>query len=133
MKSHRNNGQMGVAELKAPLGTKRRRHTSSNGAKIVTQPHSPKNHTQSGDADSPAIAPIPLNGIVQGDSIALLNAQPPGWIDLVFADPPFNIGYLYDGYDDTRKTEDYLKFSHDWMKAVHRALKPGGSFYLAIG
>jgi site-specific DNA-methyltransferase (adenine-specific) len=54
-------------------------------------------------------------------------------VDLVFADPPFNIGYLYHGYDDRLKTEDYLKFSEDWMAAVHRALKPSGSFYLAIG
>ncbi len=73
------------------------------------------------------------NQIVQGDSIALLNAGPADWVDLVFADPPFNIGYLYHGYNDQRKTEDYLQFSHDWMKAVHRALKPNGSFYLAIG
>ena len=74
-----------------------------------------------------------LNQIVQGDSIKVLNEGPEGWIDLVFADPPFNIGYLYHGYDDRRKAEDYLQFSHDWMAAVHRALKPNGSFYLAIG
>jgi site-specific DNA-methyltransferase (adenine-specific) len=74
-----------------------------------------------------------VNQIVQGDCISLLNEGPEGWIDLVFADPPFNIGYLYHGYDDSKKTEDYLQFSHDWMKAVHRALKPSGSFYLAIG
>jgi site-specific DNA-methyltransferase (adenine-specific) len=74
-----------------------------------------------------------LNQIVQGDSIKVLNEGPEGWIDLVFADPPFNIGYLYHGYDDRRKAEDYLQFSRDWMAAVHRALKPNGSFYLAIG
>ncbi|HZL36463.1 MAG TPA: site-specific DNA-methyltransferase [Tepidisphaeraceae bacterium] len=73
------------------------------------------------------------NQIIQGDSIKVLNDGPEGWIDLVFADPPFNIGYLYHGYDDRRKMEDYLKFSEDWMRAVHRALKPTGSFYLAIG
>ena len=73
------------------------------------------------------------NQIVQGDSIEVLNNGPEGWIDLVFADPPFNIGYLYHGYDDRRKAEDYLRFSKDWMSAVHRALKPTGSFYLAIG
>jgi site-specific DNA-methyltransferase (adenine-specific) len=73
------------------------------------------------------------NQIICGDSIKILNEGPEGWIDLVFADPPFNIGYLYHGYDDSRKAEDYLKFSTDWMKAVHRALKPNGSFYLAIG
>src|SRR4051812_47363691 len=73
------------------------------------------------------------NQIIQGDCIKTLNDGPEGWVDLCFADPPFNIGYLYHGYDDEKKAEDYVKFSHDWMKAVHRALKPTGSFYLAIG
>src|SRR3712207_327473 len=73
------------------------------------------------------------NQIIQGDSIKILNDGPQGWVDLVFADPPFNIGYLYHGYDDHRSDEEYLAFSKDWMSAVHRALKPNGSFYLAIG
>jgi site-specific DNA-methyltransferase (adenine-specific) len=76
---------------------------------------------------------IETNAILQGDCIDTLNKGPEGWVDLIFADPPFNIGYLYDGYDDEKKAEDYLQFSEDWMKAVHRALKPSGSFYLAIG
>lgn len=71
--------------------------------------------------------------IITADCIHFLNDGPTGWINLVFADPPFNIGYLYHGYDDERKQEDYLKFSEDWMRAVHRALRPDGSFYLAIG
>ena len=74
-----------------------------------------------------------VNQIIQGDSIAVLNDGPEGWVDLVFADPPFNIGYLYHGYNDERNDKDYLDFSRDWMKAVYRALKPTGSFYLAIG
>jgi site-specific DNA-methyltransferase (adenine-specific) len=73
------------------------------------------------------------NQIIQGDSIQILSDGPEGWVDLVFADPPFNIGYLYHGYNDKRNTADYLKFSKEWMGAVHRALKPTGSFYLAIG
>ena len=73
------------------------------------------------------------NLIIQGDCIQKLNDGPEGWVDLAFADPPFNIGYLYDGYNDERKCDDYLKFSEEWMRAVHRALKPNGSFYLAIG
>src|ERR1700753_2935645 len=64
------------------------------------------------------------NQIIQGDSIELLNQGPEGWIGLVFADPPFNIGYLYHGYNDKRDDKEYLKFSKDWMAAVHRALKP---------
>src|SRR5665213_1349235 len=51
---------------------------------------------------------VPItNQIIQGDSIKVLNEGPEGWVDTVFADPPFNIGYLYDGYDDERKADDY--------------------------
>jgi site-specific DNA-methyltransferase (adenine-specific) len=76
---------------------------------------------------------IMLNQVIQGDSIKLLNDGPSEWVDLVFADPPFNIGYLYHGYTDRKDTDDYLNFSRDWMKAVKRVLKPNGSFFLAIG
>ena len=74
-----------------------------------------------------------LNQIIQGDSIKVLDEGPEGWVDLCFADPPFNIGYLYHGYNDEKDDHEYLEFSEKWMKAVHRALKPNGSFYLAIG
>jgi len=47
------------------------------------------------------------NQIIQGDSIKVLNEGPEGWVDLVFADPPFNIGYGYDVYDDRRDSDQY--------------------------
>ena len=74
-----------------------------------------------------------LNQIIHGDSIQLLNDGPKEWVDLCFADPPFNIGYLYHGYDDQKDVNEYVDWSEKWMRAVHRALKPTGSFYLAIG
>ena len=74
-----------------------------------------------------------LNQIIQGDSLQLLRDGPEGWCDLVFADPPFNIGYLYNGYQDQQPAEKYVRWCRDWMAAVHRALSPTGSFFLAIG
>ncbi|MFT3785007.1 MAG: site-specific DNA-methyltransferase [Tepidisphaeraceae bacterium] len=76
---------------------------------------------------------LPINQIVQSDSIKTLNALPEGWVDLCFADPPFNIGYLYHNYEDRKDVDDYVNWSEEWMSAVYRALKPTGSFYLAIG
>ena len=73
------------------------------------------------------------NQIIQGDSIELLNDGPEAWVDLVFADPPFNIGYLYNGYEDLKPAEQYVQWCKQWMSAVHRALTPTGSFFLAIG
>jgi len=74
-----------------------------------------------------------LNQLVRADCIKYLNNQPEGWVDLVFADPPFNIGYRYHGYEDRKDVDEYVNWSEKWMRAVYRALKPTGSFYLAIG
>ncbi len=71
--------------------------------------------------------------IHQGDSIEWMRQIEAGTIDLVFADPPFNIGYEYDEYHDHQEDEAYLTWSRQWMEEVHRVLKPGGTFWLAIG
>jgi len=74
-----------------------------------------------------------LGKIHHGDCIAGMNSLPAGLIDLVFADPPFNIGYDYDVYHDAKEYDHYLAWSRDWIGAVHRVLKPDGTFWLAIG
>ncbi len=73
------------------------------------------------------------NQIHQGDCVDLLARLEPGSIDLAFADPPFNIGYEYDVYDDQKSTDDYLTWSRQWIEGVYRTLKPTGTFWLAIG
>jgi site-specific DNA-methyltransferase (adenine-specific) len=74
-----------------------------------------------------------INTILHGDCIERMNGLPAGSMDLAFADPPFNIGYEYDVYDDRQDRERYLAWSRDWISAVHRALKSDGTFWLAIG
>src|SRR5580765_1561832 len=67
------------------------------------------------------------------DCLEGLSRLKEGSVDLAFADPPFNIGYDYDVYDDKRGAEDYLAWSRKWIEGVIRALKPDGTFWLAIG
>ncbi len=74
-----------------------------------------------------------INHITQGDCVALMAGMEEGSVDLVFADPPFNIGYEYDEYDDKLPVENYLEWSARWMQQVHRILKPSGAFWLAMG
>lgn len=74
-----------------------------------------------------------INTIQHGDCIDGMNSLPEGSIDLAFADPPFNIGYDYDVYDDRKESQQYLDWSREWMRAVHRVLKDDGTFWLAIG
>lgn len=79
------------------------------------------------------MTPQRLNRIVVGDCLRGLRKLPDGVVDLVFADPPFNIGYQYDAYEDRLPVDEYLEWSRTWMKEVKRVLKPNGTFWLAIG
>jgi site-specific DNA-methyltransferase (adenine-specific) len=74
-----------------------------------------------------------LNKLYNQDCIKGLAQIDEGSIDLAFADPPFNIGYKYDIYEDRLKAEHYLDWTRDWGKALVRTLKPTGTFWLAIG
>lgn len=104
-----------------------RKTASQNGASQTTAAASPQ-------LDSAAAQqPFQLDTIFLGDSVSLLSAWEPGWADLVFADPPFNIGYAYDVYRDKKPYHQYYEWTKQWMAASVRALKPAGSFYIAIG
>lgn len=76
---------------------------------------------------------LPKNMIYQGDCVELLGRLQKDSVDLAFADPPFNIGYEYDVYNDSRQASDYLAWSRKWIRGVYRALKSDGTFWLAIG
>ena len=68
-----------------------------------------------------------------GDSLSRLGELPAGCVDLAFADPPFNIGYEYDIYQDRKAKAEYLAWTEQWIAAVARTLTPSGSFFVAIG
>jgi DNA modification methylase len=76
---------------------------------------------------------MPWDEVWTGDCLELLGRLPKGSVDLAFADPPFNIGYEYDVYQDRRKKDDYLAWTERWLEAVNRVLKPTGSLWVAIG
>ena len=64
------------------------------------------------------------NRLYRGDCIERLAELDEGSIDLVFADPPFNIGYQYDVYQDRQEDDKYLSWCRDWLGEVIRLLKP---------
>lgn len=77
--------------------------------------------------------PIPRGEVVQGDCLKLMAQWPAGSVDLIFADPPYNIGFQYDHYDDNRDHDDYVRWTCNWIDGCARLLKPSGSFYVLIG
>lgn len=74
-----------------------------------------------------------LDQVHLADCVDLLDSLGPETVDLVFADPPFNIGYDYDVYEDRRSDDSYVEWCSAWMARVKRVLVPDGTFWLAIG
>ncbi|NJL32125.1 MAG: hypothetical protein HC898_11155 [Phycisphaerales bacterium] len=70
---------------------------------------------------------VTLDTIAVGDCLQAMAAFPQASVDLIFADPPYNIGFKYDQYEDTRNDEYYIQWTQDWITACARLLKPTGS------
>jgi len=70
--------------------------------------------------------------IIHGDVLEVLRKQvPDNSIDLIFADPPYNIGKNFNGHIDRwAKDEDYLNWCYEWLDLCIQKLKPNGSFYV---
>jgi site-specific DNA-methyltransferase (adenine-specific) len=88
----------------------------------------------------------PAGKIVPGDGLKTMGKWPDASVDLIFADPPYNIGYHYKldkqgrantkgktVYDDNRSYKDYHEWSKKWISDCARVLKPTGSLYILIG
>lgn len=84
------------------------------------------------------------NKIIQGDCIDVLKKIPDNSIDLIFADPPYNLqlrGELWrpnqtkvdavnDDWDKFSSFEEYDNFSQEWLKECKRVLKENGTIWV---
>ncbi len=70
--------------------------------------------------------------IFLGDALQVLKENvADSSVDLIFADPPYNIGKNFNGRPDKWPSEEaYLDWSCQWIDLCLRKLKPDGSFYL---
>jgi site-specific DNA-methyltransferase (adenine-specific) len=91
------------------------------------------------DLRAPARVPVPSEPVLrtqygelhQGDCLPVLRQTPSDSVDLVFADPPFNLNKLYpSGIDDKLKADQYVAWSEEWLAECVRVLSPGGSLFL---
>jgi adenine-specific DNA-methyltransferase len=69
--------------------------------------------------------------IIHGDALEALSTLSNNSVDLIFADPPYNIGKNFNGHKDKwAKDEDYLTWCYEWLDLCIKKLKPNGSFYV---
>jgi site-specific DNA-methyltransferase (adenine-specific) len=67
------------------------------------------------------------------DCILGMRSIPDGSVDVVVTSPPYNLDIDYGGFDDSRSEDEYLAWTAEWTREVHRVLKDSGSFFLNIG
>lgn len=93
---------------------------------------------------APEAAVLPLNQILAGDCIDMMNSLPAGSVDLIFADPPYNLqlkGDLHrpdnslvdavdDHWDQFSSFAKYDQFTQAWLAAAKRLLKPNGAIWV---
>ena len=71
--------------------------------------------------------------IVTGDALTELGNIASESVDLVVADPPYNLGKDYGNKHDIQGFDEYLSFSRNWLRHAHRVLKPTGTLYVFMG
>lgn len=71
-----------------------------------------------------------LNKIILGDSLKVLKKIPNESVDMVFADPPFNLKKKYNHYNDKKEVSEYLRWCYQWLDEMARILKPTGSLFV---
>jgi modification methylase len=95
-------------------------------------------------APPPRVEGLPLDRIIQSDCVAAMNALPPASVDMIFADPPYNLqlgGDLFrpegsrvdavdDHWDKFNSFAHYDAFTRDWLAAAKRVLKPNGTIWV---
>jgi modification methylase len=87
---------------------------------------------------------LKLDVVIQGDCIQAMRDLPEGSIDLVFADPPYNlqlknelrrpdnskVDAVDDHWDRFDSFAEYDRFTRDWLSAARRALKDTGTLWV---
>jgi len=87
---------------------------------------------------------LPLDQILVGDCVAAMNALPPASVDLIFADPPYNlqlggdlrrpddslVDAVDDDWDKFASFSEYDVFTRAWLSAARRVLKPDGALWV---
>jgi len=88
---------------------------------------------------------LPLDTILQGDTLAILPELPEACVDLIFADPPYNlqlqqelwrpnltrVDAVDDAWDQFDSLAAYDAFTRDWLVAARRILKPTGTIWVS--
>lgn len=69
--------------------------------------------------------------VIHGDALEALRSLPDNSVELIFADPPYNIGKNFNGHVERWESDEaYLNWCYEWLLLCVNKLKTNGSFYV---
>jgi site-specific DNA-methyltransferase (adenine-specific) len=68
-----------------------------------------------------------------GDAALSMKEFPTESVDLIIADPPYNLGKDYGNNKDLKAWHEYEEFTKTWLAEAVRILKPSGTIYVFMG
>lgn len=71
--------------------------------------------------------------LITGDALSELAKLESGSVDLIVADPPYNLGKDYGNNQDIQGFDEYLSFSRSWLQEAHRVLSSNGTLFVFMG
>ncbi len=71
--------------------------------------------------------------ILQGEATDKFKDLQAESVDLIIADPPYNLNKDYGNKSDSKSFDEYISFTKDWTKQATRILKPNGTIYVFMG
>ena len=71
--------------------------------------------------------------IFAGDALVEIKKIPSGSVDLIIADPPYNLGKQYGNNFDKKEFNAFMAHSREWLSEASRTLKPTGTIYVFMG
>ena len=74
-----------------------------------------------------------LNSVICGDAVSEMQKIADESVDLIVADPPYNLGKDYGNNHDLRGFDEYLDFTHSWLTEAKRILKNDGTIFAFMG
>ena len=100
--------------------------------------------TRTGSRVSGLPRAVSRNSVLRGDSVEILRAMAPDSVDLVFADPPYNlqlsnkltrpdqslVAGVDDDWDKFTDFAEYDAFTRDWLEAARRVMKPQATIFV---
>lgn len=70
------------------------------------------------------------NHIVLGDCIEGMRQLPDGSVNLIIADPPYNLSKDFGQWKEKQQKDKWLPWSKEWLTEANRVLAPGGSIFV---